>query len=547
MPLIDIRPDHWEIVRDILHKHVPQYEVWAFGSRAKWTAKPYSDLDLAIITDARLSSSVMAALADDFSESDLPWKVDVVDWAATSEVFQKIIERDKVVVQKAAAADDYPSMVSFRNAPLEIIDGDRGTNYPSQDDFLPAGYCLFLNAGNVTKLGFDFSNCAFISKEKDASLRKGRLKRYDVILTTRGTVGNTAYFGDEVPFNQIRINSGMVILRADESTLDSRYLYFFVRSLLFTSQVSGLQTGSAQPQLPIRDINRVCIPIPQMETQRAIASTLGALDDKIGLNSRMNETLEVMARAIFKDWFVDFGPTRAKMAAAEPYLAPEIWNLFPHRLDDEGKPEGWERGRIGDYTELQNGFAFKSSDWKERGVPVVKIGSVKPAVVDLTQISYVSEILAEERSAFRLNVGDVLVGLTGYVGETGRIPPTDNPPLLNQRVGRFSTSGHFSPFVFSCVRDPAFKVFAEGKGHGSAQANVSTKDLLTYPVIKTDRKTLAAYEEIVAPLYEKSLSNLGEMNTLAATRDFLLPKLMSGEIRVRDMEKIGEAALELHL
>lgn len=97
-PKIDIRPDHWLMVRDILQKHVPDYEVWAFGSRAKWTAKEYSDLDLAVITDQPLPLAVSAALSDDFSESDLPWRVDVVDWARTSESFRPIIERDKVVV-----------------------------------------------------------------------------------------------------------------------------------------------------------------------------------------------------------------------------------------------------------------------------------------------------------------------------------------------------------------------------------------------------------------------------------------------------------------
>lgn len=102
VPKIDIRPDHWQIVRDILQKHVPQHEVWAFGSRAKWTAKAYSDLDLAVITDKPIPLAVSAALSDDFSESDLPWKVDVVDWATTSETFRRIIERDKVVLQKLA-------------------------------------------------------------------------------------------------------------------------------------------------------------------------------------------------------------------------------------------------------------------------------------------------------------------------------------------------------------------------------------------------------------------------------------------------------------
>ena len=100
-PLIDIRSDHWEIVRSILQKHVPHCAVWAFGSRAKWKAKEYSDLDLAIITDQPLSLDVSASLSDEFSESDLPWKVDVVDWATTSESFRKIIERDKVVVKGA--------------------------------------------------------------------------------------------------------------------------------------------------------------------------------------------------------------------------------------------------------------------------------------------------------------------------------------------------------------------------------------------------------------------------------------------------------------
>ncbi|NNM58938.1 MAG: nucleotidyltransferase domain-containing protein [Legionellales bacterium] len=98
IPPIDIHPNDWVIVLDILKKHVPDYEVWAFGSRAKWTAKPYSDLDLCIITEKPLSLSFLSALTDDFSESDLPWKVDVVDWATTSDEFRKTIEMDKVVI-----------------------------------------------------------------------------------------------------------------------------------------------------------------------------------------------------------------------------------------------------------------------------------------------------------------------------------------------------------------------------------------------------------------------------------------------------------------
>ncbi len=105
-PLVDVRPDLWRIVQGILQKHLPQHEVWAFGSRAKGTAKPYSDLDLAVITDQPLSLDVSAALTDAFAESDLPWRVDLVDWASTSEPFRRIIERDKVVLQNRAGATD---------------------------------------------------------------------------------------------------------------------------------------------------------------------------------------------------------------------------------------------------------------------------------------------------------------------------------------------------------------------------------------------------------------------------------------------------------
>ncbi len=104
LPPIDVQPDHWRIVDAILQKHVPQYDIWAFGSRARGAAKPYSDLDLAIITDRPLTLAVAAALADDFSESDLPWKVDVVDWATTSDGFRRRIETDRVVVRTAAPA-----------------------------------------------------------------------------------------------------------------------------------------------------------------------------------------------------------------------------------------------------------------------------------------------------------------------------------------------------------------------------------------------------------------------------------------------------------
>jgi type I restriction enzyme S subunit len=325
--------------------------------------------------------------------------------------------------------------------------------------------------------------------------------------------------------------------------ISAEFLFFLLKWLKprFAEIARNKQT-TGLGHVTIQDLKRMQVAVPKVDEQAAIVEIIGPIQEKIELNRRMNETLEAMARAIFKDWFVDFGPTHAKMEGRPPHLSPDLWSLFPDRFDEKGKPEGWRQGRLGDFTELQNGYAFKSTEWQTAGTPVVKIGSVKPSVVDLKQVSFVSQKLARDRAAFQLKVGDVVVGLTGYVGETGRVPPTANTPLLNQRVGRFSSSGTFSPFVYACVRQPEFKQYAEGKAHGSAQPNVSTKDLLDYPVTAPPEMTLRSFEELVAPLFQRSLANFGEIAALSETRDFLLPKLMSGEVRVKDAEKIaGEA------
>lgn len=199
-----------------------------------------------------------------------------------------------------------PELVAFAEAPFEIIDGDRGKNYPKQSEFTESGHCLFLSATNVTKSGFSFSECQFIDRARDAALNKGKLQRHDVVLTTRGTVGNTAYYNDAVPFDHLRINSGMVILRCDRSKLLPAYLYHFVRSPDFYSQVNGLRSGVAQPQLPIRDMRRIKLPLPDLPTQRRIAGILSAYDDLIENNLRRIKILEEMAQSLYREWFVHF-------------------------------------------------------------------------------------------------------------------------------------------------------------------------------------------------------------------------------------------------
>ena len=140
--------------------------------------------------------------------------------------------RDRIMVQGGdmqKTTDGWPS-VALADAPVEIIDGDRGKNYPKQHEFLGSGLCLFLNAGNVTGDGFNFSSCSFISSDRDQRLGKGKVTLHDVVLTTRGTIGNTAHLSETVPYEHVRINSGMVILRASNVELHPRFLYLVTRS-----------------------------------------------------------------------------------------------------------------------------------------------------------------------------------------------------------------------------------------------------------------------------------------------------------------------------
>src|SRR5947207_3007534 len=130
--------------------------------------------------------------------------------------------------------------------------------------------------------------------------------------------------------------------------LDPRFLYFYMRSQQFSRQLDAVKGETDMADyVSLTAQRRLQVPMPPLVLQLAIASVLGALDDKIHLNRRLNETLEAMARAIFKDWFVDFGPTRAKMEGRAPYLAPDTWSLFPDLLDNEGKPQGWATSTIG--------------------------------------------------------------------------------------------------------------------------------------------------------------------------------------------------------
>ena len=184
----------------------------------------------------------------------------------------------------------------------EIIDGDRGANYPKQEEFSDNGFCLFLNAKNVTVNGFSFENCMFITAEKDKLLRKGKLSRGDVVLTTRGTIGNLAFYDGAVPYENIRINSGMVILRMKRERITER---FFIEQ--FKMQLASIKekiaSGSAQPQLPISTMNKIVMLVPDVELQAQFAAFVEQTDKSKFEIQKSLEKLETLKKALMQKYF----------------------------------------------------------------------------------------------------------------------------------------------------------------------------------------------------------------------------------------------------
>ncbi|MFC3124346.1 restriction endonuclease subunit S [Pseudoroseomonas globiformis] len=325
------------------------------------------------------------------------------------------------------------------------------------------------------------------------------------------------------------VNNHAHILRGTRS-LDTRFLFYAINQ----ADIAGYVTGSTIPKLSQGSLNRIQIPCPPIDEQRGIVAILGALDDKIDLNRRMNETLEAMARAIFKDWFVEFGPIRAKMDGRPPYLAPDLWALFPDRLDDEGKPKGWAQGSLHQYATL-NAETWTQSAYPE-SVEYVDLSGTKWGYVQETSVFSRQE--APSRAQRILRAGDTIVGT---------VRPGNGSFALIGRDGFTGSTG------FAALRPKSQfcreLVYLAATAEDNIERLAHLADGGAYPAVRPDvvantevwhvnEATLRAFHHLTAPLLDQFLHHHKESRTLAATRDLLLPKLMSGEVRVRDAENL---------
>lgn len=379
---------------------------------------------------------------------------------------------------------------------FNVVDGDRGKNYPKDCDFSDKGYCLFLNAGNVTKNGWSFENNSFITEEKDQLLHNGRLTRENTVFTTRGTVGNAAYYGKNIPFEHIRINSGMVILSSkDTSLIQNKFIYYLVTSPYAKKTIEMFCSGSAQPQLPIKDFVKIKFNLPSIEHQQKIALILSAYDNLIENNNKRIKILEQMAENLYKEWFVRF--------------------RFPNHQNTEfenGIPKGWNVIRLGEYANISTGKCNRE-DAEEAGIyPLFdrsqEIKKSNSWIKDCEAI-----IVPGEGTSFmpRYYVGKFNLHQRCYCIEP-----------KNKNTGKY--------IFYSLMLNRIYFLYV---ATGATVPSLRQNNFTSMKIIMPKMSLVKRFDEIISLLFEQInfLENANEK--LSKQRDMLLPRLMSGKLEVK--------------
>lgn len=425
---------------------------------------------------------------------------------------------------------DYPKL------PLgEIATVRSGYAFKSRD-WTDSGVSV-VKIANVKNGWLDMAGCSFVSAQVAKSTAEFALHEGDILISMTGYVGEVAVVRKHNLPALLNQRVGRFSI-PDARRLDKRFLYYCVTDPTFRERVESLGYGSAQANVSPSAIQGIVVSVPSLREQTSISSLLGALDDKIELNRQTNETLEALARAFFKDWFVDFGPTRAKMEGRKPYLVPELWDSFPDALDDADKPVGWVMGTIADVAFLN------PESWSEKNAPdqieYVDLANTKWGTIEETKSYDWSG--APSRAQRILRPGNTIVGTVrpgngsyAFIGRDGLTGSTGFAVLAPR-------AEEFREFVYlaSTSRENIERLshLADGAAYPAVRPDV----VAATEVVLADEMVMTAFSRVTASLLDCIEADKRENGTLAQTRDLLLPKLMSGEIRLRDAEKmVGDA------
>jgi type I restriction enzyme S subunit len=392
------------------------------------------------------------------------------------------------------------------------IKGRIGWKGLKKTEYLGEGNYRIINGSNVVEGNIDWKGCGYISEERYLESPEIMLEQFDIIMTKDGTIGKIAIIKElSIPST---VASGLFVIRIENDGIDVDYLFNYLRSPFFKKLVESRTEGSVIPHLYQKDLLELKLPLPPLQEQKAIAHILSTLDEKIEVNNKINKTLEEMAQAIFKHWFVDF---EFPNEDGEPYKSSggEMVNSELGPI-----PKGWEVSTLEEVVELHDSKRVPlSGNFRE------KMDKIYPYYGAAALMDYVDNYIFD--------------GQFVLLGEDGTVITDDGKPVLQYVWGKFWVNNHAHVvsgkdglsinFIYNLLKN----IDVDGIITGAVQKKINQSNLLNYKIVMPDTNSIIdRYSTTVFSFYEQYMSINNENKVLASIRDTLLPKLMSGEIRV---------------
>jgi type I restriction enzyme S subunit len=423
------------------------------------------------------------------------------------------------------------------STPRALAMGPFGSDIKT-DNFVPEGVPVIrgvnLNAERFMDDGF-----VYLTEEKADELSAANAFALDIVFTHRGTIGQVGIIPPGARYGRYIVSQSQMKLTCDQQKVDPRFIFYFFRSRTGQHELLANTSTTGVPAIsrPLTSLKAIRVPLPPRNEQGAIASILWALDDKIELNRRMNRTLEAMARAIFRSWFVDFDPVRAKGVGADLRVRPEhgqthrsaptsntfewpqhILGLFPNSFQDSelGEiPKGWKVGRLDDLLILQRGFDLPLPNRVPGPYPVIAASGDNGT-----------------HNEFMVRGPGVTTGRSGVLGRVFFIHNDFWP--LNTSLWVKEFKGCTPAYAFHLMTGLGFDTF----NAGSAVPTLNRNHVHNLPVVVPPRPVVEAFDHVALAVLQRQKAADGESKKLGTLRDTLLPKLISGELRVPDAERI---------
>jgi len=416
-------------------------------------------------------------------------------------------------------------------------DGNYGSLYPRAEDFGSIGV-PFLTAKSLSNGTIDIEGAPRLADDKASALRFGFLKPGDVLLSHNATIGRVAVVPE---FNgRVLIGTSLTYFRVDPSKISPRYLAAYFSGRAFQDELAAVMSHSTRNQVPITAQRRLRVALPPLSVQRAIADVLGTLDEKIQLDRKLSSTLEAMARALFTSWFVDFDPVRTKAEGSDPGLPQQIIDLFPHAFEDSDLgeiPKGWRASKLGKEVATVLGGTPSRAEPSYWGGDIPWINSGKANEFRVVEPSeFITQAGLASSATKLLPARTTIIAITGAT--LGQISLAEIETCANQSiVGVLETATLPSEYIYFWIKEHVGDLLAWQTG--GAQQHINKDNVNNLPVLCPSESVLSAYLEFARPAFDRIKACCKESLVLAAVRDALLPKLISGEVRAGASEWKG--------